>query len=156
MSESNILAAQGNLALTYAELGRHEESLRIEREVYARKAALNGRDNESTLISAGNLASTLLDDLEHFDEARAFLRDRIPEATRALGKDHDITFKLQRMYAQCHYENADASQDDVTAAIAQLEDLDRRTTRTYGAAHPQTCATRDRLAEARETLARAK
>ena len=51
------------------------------------------------------------------------------------------------------YQNADASQDDVTAAIAQLEDLDRRMTRTYGTAHPQPGHTRRRLAEAREKLA---
>ena len=94
-----------------------------------------------------------MDELQQFDEARAFLRDRIPEATRALGKNHDITFKMQRMYARCLYQNDGASQDDVTAAIAQLEDLDRRMTRIYGASHPQTSATRDRLAEAREKLA---
>ena len=110
----------------------------------------------ATCLTAGNLASTLVDELQQFDEAKAFLRDRIPEAVRALGKDHGITFVLQRMYAQCLYQNDGASRDDVTAAIAQLEDLDRRNTRTYGPAHPQTCATRDRLAEARETLARAK
>ena len=63
---------------------------------------------------------------------------------------------MQRMYAQCLYQNADASQDDVTAAIAQLEDLDRRMTRTYGAAHPQTGYTRHCLAEAREKLAERK
>ena len=51
------------------------------------------------------------------------------------------------MYAQCLYENADASQDDVTAAIAQLEDLDRRMTRTYG------MLTRRCLEVAREKLA---
>ena len=56
-------------------------------------------------------------------------------------------------HAQCHYENADASQGDVTAAIAQLEDIDRRQTRIYGAAHPQTDTTRFFLAEAREKLA---
>ena len=97
-----------------------------------------------------------MDDLAQFDEARAFLRDRIPEAVRALGKDHGLTFKLQRMYAQCHYENDDASRDDVATAIAALEDLDRRCTRIYGAAHPQTSHTRDRLAEAREKLAERK
>ena len=97
-----------------------------------------------------------MDELQQFDEAKAFLLDRIPESIRALGKDHANTFRLQRMYAQCHYESADSSRDDVTTAIAQLEDLDKRMTRTYGAAHPQTCATRSRLAEAREKLARAK
>ena len=90
---------------------------------------------------------------QQFDETRAFLQDRIPEAIRALGKAHATTYILQRMYAQCLYQNADASQDDVTAAIAQLEDLDRRMTRTYGAAHPQAVSTRDRLAEARHKLA---
>ena len=99
-------------------------------------------------------ASTLVDELQQFDEARAFLRDRIPEATRALGKDHDQTFKLQRMYAQSLYENDGASREDVTEAIATLEDIDRRGTRVYGPAHPQAVATRNRLAEARETLAR--
>ena len=63
---------------------------------------------------------------------------------------------MQRMYAQCLYQNADASQDDVTTAIAQLEDLDRKMTRTYGAAHPQTSCTRRCLVKAREKLAERK
>ena len=96
-----------------------------------------------------------MDNLQQFDEAKAFLLDRIPEAIRALGKNHETTFKMQRMYAQCLYQNADTSQDDVTTAIAQLEDLDRKMTRTYGAAHPQTSCTRRCLAKAREKLARA-
>ena len=94
-----------------------------------------------------------MDALQQFDEAKTFLRDRIPEAVRALGKDHGITFVLQRMYAQCLYQNDGASRDDVTAAIAQLEDLDRRMTRTYGTVHPQTNTTRFFLAEARQKLA---
>ena len=93
-----------------------------------------------------------MDALQQFDEARAFLRDRIPEAIRACGNDHDITFRLQRMYAQCLYLNDGASREDVTAAIAQLEDIDRRQTRIYGAAHPQTRSTRRRLAAARAKL----
>ena len=60
------------------------------------------------------------------------------------------------MHAQCHYENDDASRDDVATAIAALEDLDRRMTRIFGAAHPQTDTTRFFLEEAREKLARAK
>ena len=120
---------------------------------------MSSRDAPSfryTLIGAGNLAATLVDTLQQFDEAKAFLRDRIPEAIRALGKDHDITFKLRRMYAQSLYENDGASREDVTEAIATLEDIDRRGTRVYGPAHPQAVSTRNRLAEARETLARAK
>ena len=146
---------QGNIANSYQGLGRLEEALHLRREVYARRCALHGLNSEDTLISAANLAATLVDTLQQFDEARAFLRDRIPEAMRVCGKDHDITFRMQRMYAQCLYRNDGASLDDVTAAIAQLEDLDRRMTRTYGAAHPQTGSTRTRLEAARKKLARA-
>lgn len=141
-SEGNILVAQSNISSSYAELGRHEEALRIERDVYARKVALYGTLHEYTLLSAVNLACSLVEDLEQFDEARAFLQDRIPEAIQALGKDADLALKLQRMYAQCLYENDGASREDVTAAIATLEDVDRRQTRIYGAAHPQTVCTR--------------
>ena len=153
-AEDTILIVQGNIANTYAMLGRHESALRIERDIYARKSALYGRDDESTLLSAVNLASSLVDELQQFDEARAFLRDRIPEAIRALGKDHDITFRLERMHAQCLYENDGASLEDVTAAIATLEELDRKITRIYGITHPQTRGTRYFLEEARATLAR--
>ena len=146
---------QGNLANSYAALGRIEQALSINREVYARRSALYGKCHESTLGTAGNLASALVDDLEQFDEAKVFLRDRIPEASRVLGNDHSITFRLQRMYAQSLYQNYRASREDVTVAIATLEDLDRRQTRIYGAAHPQTCATRRCLEAARKQLARA-
>ena len=97
-----------------------------------------------------------VDELQQFDEARAFLRDRIPEAIQFLGKDHDLAFKMQRMYAKCLYKNDGASLEAITAAVATLEDLDRRQTRIYGAAHPQTGSTRRRLAEAREKLAERK
>ncbi len=108
------------------------------------------------VLSAVNLASSLVDTLQQFDEARAFLRDRIPEAVRALGKDHGTTLRLERMHAQCLYRNNGASRDDITTAIATLEQLYRRITRIYGATHPQTRGTQDYLEKARETLARAK
>ena len=96
-----------------------------------------------------------MDTLQQFDEAKAFLLDRIPESIRALGKDHANTLRLQRMYAQCLYQNDGTSREDVTAAIAALEDIDRLMTRVYGASHPQTGSTRAHLAAAREKLARA-
>ena len=101
-----------------------------------------------------SIACSLVEDLEQFDEARAFLQDRIPEAIQALGKDADLALKLQRMYAQCLYENDGASREDVTAAIATLEDIDRRQTRIFGAAHPQTVCTRYHSERAVLALAR--
>ena len=147
---------QGNLANSYDAQGRLEESVKITREIYALRSEHNGKNHVDTLLSAVNLASTLVNKLEQYDEARSFLRARIPEAIRALGKDHDITFKLQRMHAQCLYKHADASLEDVTTAIATLEDLDQRMGRIYGNVNPQARWTRKLLEEARETLARAK
>ncbi len=57
------------------------------------------------------------------------------------------------MFAQCLYQKDGATLEDITTAIATLEDLDRRQTRIYGAAHPQTGYTRARLAQARAILA---
>ena len=149
-----MAVAQGNLASTYEALGQLDRTLRIRKDVYARKSALFGTLHESTIMSAVNLAATLVDALQQFDEARAFLRDRIPEATRSLGKDHGTTLRLERMHAQCLYRNDGASRDDITTAIATLEELYRRITRIYGATHPQTRGTQDYLEKARETLAR--
>ena len=57
------------------------------------------------------------------------------------------------MYAQCLYQNADASSSDLTEAVAKLEDLDRRQTRIFGVSHPQTGCTRYHLERARKKLA---
>ena len=57
------------------------------------------------------------------------------------------------MYAQCLYRNDGTSRRDLTEAVATLEDLDRRCTRIYGAAHPQAACTRHCLEAAREKLA---
>ena len=108
--------------------------------------------SKMSAFAYGNLASSLVDTLEQFDEARAFLLARIPEAIQALGNDHDVTFRLKRMYAQCLYLSEDACRDDVTAAIATLEDIDRRMSRIYGPVHPQTRATRSHLERARAKL----
>ena len=152
-TERAILSTQSNLANSYRMLGRYESALRIKREVYARKSALCGSLHESTLISAVNLASSLVDDLQQFDEAKVFLRDRVPEAVRSLGKDHYITFRLQRIHAQCLFQKNNVSGRDLKQAVATLEDLDRRCTRIYGAAHPQTYCTRICLERARAKLA---
>ena len=55
--------------------------------------------------------------------------------------------------ALCVYRNDGASRDDITTAIATLEELYRRITRIYGATHPQTRGTQDYLEKARHKLA---
>ena len=41
------------------------------------------------------------------------------------------------MYGQILYEKEGASHDDLTLAVATLEDIDRRQRRTLGPNHPQ-------------------
>ena len=59
------------------------------------------------------------------------------------------------MYAQSLYQNYRASREDVTVAIATLEDLDQRMGRIYGNVNPQARWTRELLEQAREKFARA-
>ena len=153
--ERSMLVTQSNLANSFQAFGRGEEAIAMCRHVHTREVAIRGGLSEGALLSAGNLAAFLLS-AGKGDEAKAFLSPRIPEATRALGNDHLMTFKFRRMYAQCLYGNADSSLDDLTAAVATLGDLDQRMTRVYGTVHPQTYHTRGRLKEAREKLARAR
>ena len=55
-SERSILAMQGNLAITYERVGRKEEALSMERDVYSGFLKLNGEEHEDTLIAANNYA----------------------------------------------------------------------------------------------------
>ena len=93
-------------------------------------------ENNLDVRAAANLADALMR-LGHHDEALPVLLETIPKSQRVLGKDHDQTFKLQRMYAQILCEKEGASPDDLTLAVATLEDVDRRQRRTLGPDHPQ-------------------
>ena len=44
--EENILVVQSNLANTYSKMGRLEEALQIERDVYSGNLRLNGEEHE--------------------------------------------------------------------------------------------------------------
>ena len=130
-----------NLANTYSKLGRLEEAVSMQRDVYSGYVRLSRGSRDEVLVdftigAAANLADALMK-LGHHDEALPVLLETIPKSQRVLGKDHDQTFKLQRMYAQILCEKEGASPDDLTLAVATLEDVDRRQRRTLGPDHPQ-------------------
>ena len=137
-SKVDQLRVKLNMASCYNHLGREEESLAIKREAYAAFTASSKVSANHRLSAAVNLASALIDSsvTRNLDEALPFLLARIPEAQQSLGKDHDTTFKLQRMYAQCCH-----GKGDLTECVATLEDLERRQRRVLGPNHPQTKAT---------------
>ena len=86
--EDDLLTVRGNLAATYTSLGRHEEALRTERDVYSGRLKLYGEEHEHTLRAASNYAISLLD-LRRFKEAKRVLRKVLPVARRVVGTEHN-------------------------------------------------------------------
>ena len=59
-SESNVLIVLNNLAVSYHNLGRLEEAVRLRRDVYSGRLKLNGEEHEETHRAANNYASSLV------------------------------------------------------------------------------------------------
>merc|ERR1719362_1478620 len=104
-----MLVVKGNLANTYAALGRHEEALPLIQEVYSGRLRLHGEDRY-TVTAAICYASTL-NHLERLEEAKALLRKTTPVARRVLGYSHELTLRLRADYAEALYKNPAATLD---------------------------------------------
>ena len=149
--EQEKLAVQTNLAITYSKLGRLEEALRTERDVYSGKLRFYGEDHESTLIAANNYAWGLYQ-LERFGEAKALMRKTTPVARRALGSSNVITLRMRWVYAKALYLDPAATLDDVGEAVTTLEDTAVTARRVLGGAHPTTGGIDESLEDARDIL----
>jgi tetratricopeptide (TPR) repeat protein len=134
-SEAVILNVQGSLARTYSLLGRTEEALSMQRDVYAGSLKLYGEEDIDTLREASNYAS-ILGDLKRFEEAKALLRKTLPVAGRILGEDHRRMLEMRCLYAVvlCQYEGATLG--DLSEAVSTLEELAPTARRVLGATHP--------------------
>ena len=155
VSEYSILIAQGNLASTYKELGRHE-FLSLRQEVYSGAVKIFGEEHKETLFEAFNYANDFFY-LRRLEEARSLLRKTIPKARHVLGESNELTLKMRLIYAQTLYGDEDATLSDLREAVETLEELAQIARRVLGGAHPitvgvETCLRRARAAlRARET-----
>ena len=147
----NVLALQCNLAATYHRLGRKEEALRMQRDVYSERLKLFGEEHPDTLINALSVAISL-DSLERLEEAKSLLLKTIPVARRALGESNDITLRLRKMYAKALYKDPAATLDDHREAVTMLEEMERTARRVFGGAHPQAVGIERTLHNARTRL----
>ena len=152
-SEDAILCIQQNLAACYFELEREADGLEIERQIYQRRLALGGIDDDKTLLAAANVAISLVA-LEQWAEAKALVRKVIPAARRALGRDHEYTMKLDSALTVALYQDDDASLGELRQAVSIAEVASRRARRVYGNLHPLAETLAEDLDHARETLAR--
>jgi tetratricopeptide (TPR) repeat protein len=151
-SESDILGAQGNLAITYQALGRFEEALQMKWDVYTGLLKLHGEQYGATLIAANNYAWGLVI-LERFEEAKSLMRKSIRVARRALGENVETTLRMRWIYAKALYGDPCATLADLREAVMTLEDAERIARRVLGGAHPTAVGIEHVLREARETLA---
>jgi hypothetical protein len=147
----SILCAQSNLATTYDAIGRHEDSLRMTREVYAGTLKLEGAEHECTLLEANNYACSLAQ-LERYKEAKSLLRRTIPVARRVHGDGHRLTLGLRKIYAKTLINDESTTLDDFREAVTTIEDNARVTRRVFGGAHPATRSVERDLQDARAAL----
>ena len=136
-SENCILTVQGNLAVTYRELGRLEEALRMKRDVYSGRLRLNGEESYSTFLSASNYAVSLLK-AKRFEEGKSLFRRTIPVAQRVLGADNQFTIQMRSIYAGALCLDPAATIDDLRESVKTLEELAPTARRVLGGAHPIT------------------
>ena len=139
---------QGTIANTYDMLGRKEEALRLNRDVYSGRVKLNGEEHEQTLVAANNYAASLIG-LQRFEEVKAIMRKTIPAARRVLGDSHEFTLGMRRLYATALYRDPAATLDDLHEAVMTLEETARTARRVLGGAHPLTSTIERELQKAR-------
>jgi len=135
----DIFVAKSNLAHCLDDLGRSDEAIVIQREVYAGWVALLGVSHQRTILGGFNLCVSL-DRSDLWDEARQFLRQLLPAALRSLGADNDLTLLLNQLLGGVLTNNSDCSRDDLLEAETILQDVLRRRRRVFGPAHPHTRA----------------
>jgi hypothetical protein len=151
--EEVILVVLGNIANSYETLGRNEEALQIDRDVYSLRLKLHGEEHEMTLIAANNYASSL-GRLRLFEEAKSLLRKAMPVARRVFGEGHELTLDMGSTHAVALYEDPAATLDNLREAVTRLEDTARIARRVFGGMHPLTVRIEAALLKARATIRR--
>jgi len=149
--EKSLLGVKNNLSNTYAALGRHEQSLCLQQDVYSGCIMFFGEEYRDTLVAALNYASSLLD-LQRSEEARALMRKTIPVAQRVLGESHELTLQMRRTYACALIKDPGATLGDFRKAVTTLEETTRTARRVLGNSHPIVAETERTLQNARAAL----
>ena len=110
-------------------------------------------DAFNVFVSANNLAVSLRDN-NLYAEAYLFMRERLPEAREALGRDHSMVLHLYLTHARNLSRNPDASREDLIEAVVTLEnDTYKRSRQVLGEYHPITLDIAEQLEHARARLA---
>jgi hypothetical protein len=137
LPEERMLLAQGNLATTYAGLGRWDESLGVRRDIYSGFVRVLGEEHRDTLSEAYNCALSLVNDrVRKFGEAKSLLRKMIPISKRVLGEGNENTLRMRMLHGRALCQDPAATLVDLREAVNALEDTERTARRALGDAHP--------------------
>jgi len=146
--DRTMLIAQNNLAGSYHKLGRLEQAVSLQRDVYYGWVKLYGEEHEQALRAANNYADSLRS-LRRYAEAKALLRKIIPVTRRVFGENHELTLKMRWNYAMTLYQDTGATLDDLGEAVTTLEETERAARRLLGGAHPTVSGIERNLRNAR-------
>ena len=135
--ESDILGVQCNLANTIHSLGRFEEALQMDRDIYSGYLKLTGKQSRDTLEAALNFADSLVD-FERFAEIKSLLQEVIPMARRVFGENNIKTLKMRWLYAFALFKDDSATLADLREAVSTLVESEPTARRVFGGAHPLT------------------
>lgn len=147
------LATRQNMANCLGRLGRHEEAIKLGREVLAGKRQLHGDKNYRTISSEMNLATALYQ-AGQCDESVRIMRRLLPFSRRELGPDNVHTIRIEtNLGLFLSQRNTIPSRDDLLESIAILDPLSKRMNRILGAQHPETINANATLSVASRKLA---
>ena len=152
-SQELLLTAQNNLAISYEYIGRREQALLMRRDVYSGWLKLKGEESRDALMSANNYAASLIG-LERYQEVKSLMRKMLPVARRVLGESHDVTLRMQWIYARPLYSDTNATLGELRAAVKTLEEAEGIARRVLGASNPLAGELETALQDSRTALAR--
>ena len=135
-AERNVVITQNTISACYEALGRYDDALRLDREVYASAVRLFGPTSTHTLGLALGLVQSLIK-TKNYAEARTFIRERMEES-RGLGDEHQVNLKLRHGLSRAIVRDGDiTSRETLEEAEKILADLLRTTRRVLGPAYPE-------------------
>ena len=150
-AERNIVITKNTISACYEALGRYDDALRLDREVYASAVRLFGPTSPQTLGLALGLVQSLIK-TENYAEARTFIRERMQES-RGLGDEHMVNMKLRHGLSRAIVRDGDiTSRETLEEAEEILVDLLRTTRRVLGPAYPEVVEQEQELKLTREWI----
>ena len=146
--DPKTLMAQNNYAAALCGLGRYEDALKIQREVYEKRKKALGEENADTLRVQSNLAYTL-DQLGRHEEALQVQRAVYESRRKTLGEDDPDTLMTQIMLAGMLF-----SLERYEEALRLQREVYEKRKRLLGAEAPETLTAQENLAVILEKLGR--